>query len=229
VLRDALRGLLETVFPARCIGCGRRGLALCDGCREGMPYLPRGVCLRCALPRGARGVCRGCRQLSPNLSSLRAPFAYEGAARTAVLTLKFRSGRYLVPLMGELLRAELALRPLQVDLVIPVPLAPQRLRKRGFNQATLLANEVGRAVDATVTTDTLSRQERRAQSTLKASDRLSNLAGAFVCPKQAEVAGKRVLLVDDVVTTGATVSACADTLAEAGARRICVLAFARDL
>ena len=80
---------------------------MCAACRAELPYLPAGVCRRCASLRSARGVCRGCRRLSPALSTLRVPFAYEGAARTAVLNLKFRSGRYLVPLMGEFLRREL--------------------------------------------------------------------------------------------------------------------------
>ncbi|HYL72298.1 MAG TPA: phosphoribosyltransferase family protein [Candidatus Dormibacteraeota bacterium] len=146
-----------------------------------------------------------------------------------MLTLKFRSGRYLAPLMGELLRDALALRPLEVDVVVPVPLAPRRLRTRGFNQATLLATEVGDAVNAAVMPDILSREGRQAQSTLRATQRLENLVGAFRCTHTAAIAGKRVLLVDDVVTTGATVSACADTLAEAGASRVTVLAFARDL
>jgi predicted amidophosphoribosyltransferase len=114
-----------------------------------------------------------------------------------VLTLKFRSGRYLAPLMGELLREQLGRQPLQADLVIPVPLAPKRLRQRGYNQALLLAN----------------------------------LEDAVTCrhPRARAIQGRRVLLVDDVVTTGATLSACAEALAGAGARRISALTFARDL
>jgi ComF family protein len=131
--------------------------------------------------------------------------------------------------MGELLRDELVRHPVQADLVIPVPLAAGRLRRRGFNQAALLAEEVSLAVGGTVVEDALERKERRAQQSLRAVERLVNLEGAFACPRPTDVQGKRVMLVDDVVTTGATVSACADTLAEAGARRICVLAFARDL
>src|SRR6266536_924916 len=142
--------LAEALFPAKCIGCQRRGTVLCDECRKGLPYLPSGVCRRCASLRGPRGVCRGCRRLSPALSGVRAAFAYDGAARAAVLTLKFKSGRYLAPMMGEFLRAELRRRPLQADIVVPVPLASTRTRARGFNQAPLLAKEVAVAVKGTV-------------------------------------------------------------------------------
>src|SRR5437868_4578665 len=123
--------LLDALFPPRRIGCGRRDTPLCDGCRDELPYLPSGVCPRCISRRGARGVCRGCRRLSPALSSLRAAFAYEGAARQAVLTLKFRRGRYLAPLMGELMHEALRARPFQAEVIVPVPLAPSRLRDRG--------------------------------------------------------------------------------------------------
>lgn len=219
----------EAVFPPKCIGCQRRGTALCAGCKRELPYLPGGVCRRCASLRGARGVCRGCRRLSPALSGVRAAFAYDGAARAAVLTLKFKSGRYLAPLMGEFLREELRRRPLQADVVVPVPLAVSRLRQRGFNQAQLLAGEVAAAVRGTVVADALMREERVAQQTLPAADRLVNLEGAFSCAAANAVHGRRVLLVDDVVTTGATFSACADALAEAGATRVTAIAFARDL
>ncbi len=219
----------EALFPARCIGCQRRGTALCGGCRPELPYLPAGVCQRCAALRGPRGVCRGCSQLSPALGRIRAPFAYERAARTAVLTLKFKSGRYLVQLMGELLRAELARQPVQADLVVPVPLAQARLRQRGFNQALLLATEVAQTVHGVVQADALNRGERAAQQTLGAAERLVNLQGSVTCARPAEIKARSVLLVDDVVTTGATLSACADALADAGARRITAITFARDL
>src|SRR5260370_19330025 len=145
-------GLLvaSAVFPSKCIGCQRRGTPLCGGCNQEWPYLPSGLCHRCASLRGPRGVCRGRRRLSPALSCVRAAFAYDGAARTAVLTLKFKSGRYLAPLMGEFLRAEIRRRPLQADVVVPVPLAIYRLRARGGNPAQLLAEEMARGVSGTV-------------------------------------------------------------------------------
>ena len=174
-------------------------------------------------------MCHGCRRLSPALSSVRAAFVYEGAPRAAVLTLKFKSGRYLAPLMGQFLRDELARRPLHVDLVVPVPLALSRHKQRGFNQALLLANEVAPAVHCRVQADALRRQPRPAQQTLRAAERLVNLGDSVTCQRPAEVANRRVLLVDDVVTTGATISACADALAQAGAARVTAIAFARDL
>jgi ComF family protein len=157
------------------------------------------------------------------------PFAYEGAARTAVLNLKFKSGRYLVPLMGEFLRRELALRPLHADVVVPVPLAPTRMRLRGYNQALLLAHQVASVVRGEVVVDALIREERPPQQSLAAAERLLNLQGAFRCPQPTQVTNQSIILIDDVVTTGATLSACTDTLAEAGARRVSALAFARDL
>ena len=229
MLPEAWRRLTEALFPARCLGCLRRGIALCDTCRAELPYLPPGVCRRCALRRVGTGTCRGCARLSPVVSGIRAAFTYEGAARAAILALKFRAGRYLTPLMGELLRVELGRQPLQVDVVVPVPLAPRRLKTRGYNQALLLAEQVVTAAGGARVANALERSERPAQSTLDSEARLRNLEGAFRCAQPGQIVGRRVLLVDDVVTTGATASACADTLAEAGARRITVLAFARDL
>ena len=129
--------------------------------------------------------------------------------------------------MGELLRE--AVPALAVDLVVPVPLSRPRLRARGFNQALLLAEQVAETVHGALTPDVLTRTDRPAQSGLSAADRASNLNGVFACPKPHDVRGCRILLVDDVITTGATVSACADTLARAGARRVSAIAFARDL
>jgi ComF family protein len=116
-----------------------------------------------------------------------------------------------------------------VDLVGPVPLSPGRLRARGFNQAALLAEQITAAGHGALTPSVLTRSDRPPQSMLSASHRLANVTGAFACPQPAEVHGRRILLVDDVITTGATVSACADTLAAAGAGRVFALAFARDL
>src|SRR5207302_8092970 len=110
-------------------------------------------------------------------------------------------------------------RPLEADVIVPVPLTRQRLRSRGFNQATLLAEHIAATLNATIAYGVLSRQERPAQQTLGRHERLMNLERAITCPQPDQVLGRRVLIVDDVVTTGATVSACAEALAQVGARR----------
>ena len=224
-----LEWLLDQVFPKKCIVCERRGTALCLICKPRLPYLPVGLCTRCASQRGARGVCQGCRRLSPAISRIIAGFSYSGAARQAVLLLKFRSGRYLTPMMGELLVERLRTQPVKADLVVPVPLSRVRQRARGYNQAHLLAEWITASVGGALTPHVLSRSDRPPQQTLSAAERMTNLAGVFTCRDPGEVGGKHILLIDDVITTGATVSACADTLAEAGAVRVSALAFARDL
>lgn len=224
----ALDALWAALFPARCIGgCGRRGVALCDGCRAALPYLDETACARCALPGRGDRPCRGCRHLAPSLVAVRAVCAYEGAAQAAVRALKFRSGQYLGPVLAELLVEAATRRPLAADLVIPVPLAPGRARERGYNQARLLAGGVPEAVGGALAPDLLAREDRPAQRTLSAAERRANLVGAFWCPDPAAVAGRRILLLDDVLTTGATLSACAGALAAAGAARVSGLVFAR--
>jgi ComF family protein len=167
--------------------------------------------------------------LSPALNSVRAAFVYEGVPRRAVHTFKFRSGRYLAPVLGELLRASLEQRPLHADLVTPVPLAPRRLRERGYNQAALLAEYVTDAAGASLATGLLAREDRPPQQRLSAAERMDNLLGAIRCTDPSAASHRRILLVDDVMTTGATLSACAEALADAGASHVSALVFARDV
>jgi ComF family protein len=223
-----LDAVWDTLFPPRCLGCGRRGHAVCPECAATLVFLPPGACPRCATPPPRGRNCHGCRRLSPALVSVRAVCVYEGVARTAVHTLKFRSGRYLVPLLGALLRENLARQPLRADLVVPVPMPRRRLRERGYNQATLLAEQVVDAVGAILAGSVLEKDDRPVQRGLPAAARLANLRGAIRCTDPARVRGRRVLLADDVMTTGATLSSCAEALAEAGAERVSGLVFARD-
>jgi ComF family protein len=129
--------------------------------------------------------------------------------------------------LGSLIEQHLRERPLQADVVVPVPMAPGRLRERGYNQAELLAAQVAGHIQAKLAPNLLARGDRPAQQKLTAEQRASNLKGALSA--RGRLDGLTVLLVDDVATTGATLSACADALVAAGAREVRALVFARDL
>jgi len=133
-------------------------------------------------------------------------------------------------LLGNLLADAVERRPLAVDLMLPVPLAPGRQRARGFNQSALIAAIVGQRLGVPVSAAILVRQRETAQQVgMSAAERHTNMVGAFGCADRAHLRGARVAIVDDVMTTGSTLAACADALRAAGAARIYGVVVARDL
>jgi ComF family protein len=147
-----------------------------------------------------------------------------------VRRLKYHQERHLAASLAELLLEALRARPLAVDAVVPVPLDPGRQRARGYNQATLLAAPVAASLDRPLVSDWLARtRATRPQVRLTARERRANVRGAFACPDPAAVVGQRLLLVDDVMTTGATLEAGAEALMAAGAAGVWGLVVARDL
>lgn len=230
--RGVLGPVWELLFPSRCLGCGRRGWLICPACQPGIPWLPATLCPRCARASRDGGICRRCRDGgSPFLTSIRAACRFEGLVRRAIHALKFRHARTLAPLLAELLAEALAPRPIEADLVIPVPLSPSRQRERGYNQSELIAAALAGLVSLPApSVGTLARtRETPPQVGLSAVERRRNLQGAFTCQRPQLVVGQRCLLLDDVMTTGATLEACAESLARAGAARVMALVVAREL
>ncbi len=222
-----LHAVWEPLFPARCFACGRRGRLLCNGCRKALPYTSPQACSRCGTIRRGWGPCHACLLLPSYLAGVRAVCVYEGAARRAVHQLKFRGGRALAPLIGELMLERARRLPRPLDLVVPAPLGPVRLRERGYNQAAEIAEPIAVGLGVPFA-EPLARDDRPPQQTLGARARARNLRGALWCANPDWVERRSVLLVDDVATTGATLSGCAQALAEGGARRVWALVFARD-
>jgi competence protein ComFC len=214
-------------YPERCVGCERRSSdVLCRTCFEALPRVDRPVCERCGLPTAfATFVCEECKYVDFGFESARAALKYEGVGKEIVHALKYRGYKRVV----EKLAAPLMLQVLdegRFDAVVPVPLHRSRLRKRGFNQAELLARGVARKINATVS-DTLEVvHSTRDQVELSAAQRRANVAGAYKA--RGSLRG-RILLVDDVFTTGATMSACAGTLVQAGAREVHALSLCRTV
>ena len=206
------RAALDLLFPPRCFGCGVEGVFVCRQCATEMPTVP----LRAPLGPGSA------------LDGVLAPFEMSGAAREAVHRLKYRGLRALASPMARLLADRLDDAVPRADVLMPVPLHPRRFRERGYNQAELLAGELGRMLDVPVDRAGLVRVRRGAAQATSASEaeRRANVAGAFEA--RGGSVGRTVVVVDDVTTTGATLEACAAALRQGGVGAVWGVAFARE-
>jgi ComF family protein len=231
-LGRAWRGLL---FPPACLGCGEgldEGEFLCPACARQVQPPPAPLCRQCGAPLAENGgLCPGCRLVPPAFAHARAVALHHGPLAEAVRRFKY-DGRYaLGPGLAALLAREAPPELLGwADLAAPVPLHPWRLLRRGFNQAQVLARGLEKTGGLTVAPRLLQRlRHTRPQVGLPPRERAANVAGAFgVNPRLAHLAqGRRVLLLDDVLTTGATVGECARVLLAAGAAEVSVLTLTR--
>ncbi|MGQ9521776.1 MAG: ComF family protein [Anaerolineae bacterium] len=224
-----LGSLLNLLFPPRCVVCRRVGTWLCPECVNQLPRLSSPVCQRCGTPITHGMFCRTCREAPLRLEGIRSVAPFRGPVRSAIHYLKYRHARELADPLGELMAQYWQQNPLPAEVIVPVPLHPSRLRRRGYNQAALLAWALGRRVGLPVDEDALCRVRATAsQMRLQAADRRRNVENAFHCLTD-RMGGRRVLLVDDVCTTGATLEACADALREGGARQVWALTLARTV
>lgn len=236
--RDAfLARLLDLVFPPRCVGCGAGGTLFCGTCVAGIQPPATVLCVHCQRPLRATGtaapsgLCEHCQADERRaLSGLRVAARYEGTVRQAIWGLKYTGQRRLGEPLGDLLAGvALELRPL-VQLVVPVPLHPSRQRQRGYNQAELLARRCAAHLGLPTRADLLARtRATSSQVGLGLTARHANVAGAFAATRRAPgvLAGRAVLLVDDVATSGATLTAAAQGLLTGGATSVWGLAVAQ--
>lgn len=237
LLRRSAAGLFDAVLPPRCLQCGElvgdHG-GLCAACWSRLRFLGPPCCAACGLPfefdLGADALCGGCSARRPRFDRARAALAYDDASRD--LVLRFKHADRLdgaATFAGWMVRAGGPLVA-EADLIAPVPLHWLRLVRRRYNQAAVLANAIGRESGVRVAPDLLVRRRATpSQGHLGREGRRRNVAGAFrLNPRWAQaLTGRRVLLIDDVLTTGATAESCARVLLAAGAKAVDLLVLAR--
>ncbi|MGD0456283.1 MAG: ComF family protein [Terriglobia bacterium] len=246
ILRELVGSLLAVVSPTDCLLCQQEltepgGASICRACWENIQPWLGPACEHCGLPFASLqavdsvdSLCGSCRQGELEFDRARSYGLYTGNLRKAILHLKFHGREYLGHRLGALLaRAWEALPEPDSAIVAPVPLHPSRRRERGFNQAELLAKGLVRSLRKEESGLRLvAGSLRRIRATvpqlgLSVSARRENVSGVFSVARPEDVRNRTVVVVDDVMTTGATLSACAAALKRAGASRVLALSLAR--
>lgn len=237
VLRRVAGAALNAVLPPLCLACRvevEEAGALCGPCWNKIAFLAPPLCAACGFPfdydPGGTALCGACARRLPDYGRARAVMRYDEASRALVLGFKHGDRTHGAPAYGRWMARAGAELLREADLVVPVPLHWLRLFRRRYNQAALLAQAVARTAGVPVAVDLLMRRRPTpSQGHLSAAARRRNVRGAFaVRPgRDALVRGRRIVLIDDVLTTGATGEACARTLLRAGAASVDVLVLAR--
>ena len=221
LLSRGATSLAARIFGGTCYLCrGASVDTLCAPCGSELPYLARARCPRCGLPATAGDPCGRCLGEPPAYDATIAVFAYAFPADVLVQGLKFRSDLALARLLADELHAEVrAASDAAVDLIMPVPLHDARLRERGYNQSMEIARGIASQLGVHLAADACIRvRDTAAQLDLPLKERRENVRGAFSCRQALE--GKTVAVVDDVMTTGATLAELATTLKKFGAIRV---------
>jgi len=206
--------VLDLVFPPRCVGCRTRGVLFCARCHAACEPVS---------PEANRRLHQ--RLGSTALASTTGAYRFHGAVRESIHALKYDRRVRSATVLGDLLAAYITEHPLAVDVIVPVPLHAARLRERGFNQSALLAQQLAAQLKLPMSTQLVRVRSTTQQANLGRAERQANVRDAFVW--QGAPPPPRVLLIDDVLTTGATIGAAAEAIRAAGAIEVHGLALAR--
>lgn len=220
---------LDLIFPPSCGGCGKLGARWCNDCQQKLASVPLPVCEICGKPQNRTGICKECLFIRPAFYALRSCAVYNEPIRPALIKLKYHREIGL----GEALAWNVALYldelGWQADSILPIPLSKQRFAERGYNQVDLIAHPLARLMGWQYVPGALFRTRHTgSQVGLGAGERRKNVLGAFHAESRI-VAGKTLLLIDDIATTGATLDSASRALQDAGASKIYALTFAKAM
>lgn len=226
---DTCTNIVQIMLPQNCLLCGNHcgADALCDGCRDDLPYHTAACCPVCAMPSPNAEICGSCTRHPPHFDATTSVFSYAFPIDALLQGLKYGDRLTIAGLAAKFLARHTGENPLP-DLLVPMPMHPARLRQRGFNQAAEIARAVARENGVPLTLDAVARiRETEPQASLPLARRKRNMRKAFTCT--GNMSGKRVALLDDVMTSGASLDELAKTLKKAGASRVECWVVARTL
>jgi competence protein ComFC len=220
---------LDWLFPPSCGGCGKAGFRWCDECQGDVPVLAGDLCDKCGKPKEGGGICSECRSNPPSFHALRAWATFDFPVRQAIIKLKYKRDMGLGDILAMPLANLAQSLDWPIDLITPVPSGRKRLQERGYNQVALIAHPFSLAMGMDYRPSALKRKrETVTQVGLSAVERQENVRDAFLADSR-QVRGKTILVMDDVSTTGSTLSSCSDALLQAGAKDVFALTVARAL
>ena len=218
--------VLGFLFPIHCAGCGADQSILCPTCQVKLTKLEAPYCRICADSTDGRPLCEECHASPLPIDGIRAPYLMDGPIRSAIHKLKYEDLRAAAPTLGRLLGEWFESTDLPGDFLAPVPLHPRRVRGRGYNQSALLADHVSRISGLPAKNVLKRKRDTPPQANLGGRrQRQENVEGGFTC--REDVKGAKIVLVDDVVTSGTTMAACAQELKKKGAASVWGIALAR--
>ena len=229
-LKELKGAALDFLFPRFCVGCGKEGDFICDSCQASLVRIEAPACPQCGKPQTDSILCSNCIDWKADIDAIRSPFRFEGVIRKAVHEFKYRNLRAIAGQLAHFLGDYLTENPIPYEVLVPVPLHDKRLKERGYNQSALLAKELSRLTGFPVNETCLVRNVYNVPQakTRNVEERKQNVIGIFSVVND-DLLEKKVLLIDDVTTSGATLNACASPLKKTGAASVWGLTLAREI
>ena len=236
ILSNIINYFDELMFPEyKCFVCGREAKDLdyhmCERCKDDFPFIKGSICCKCGAPvLDENDYCDDCRFYNYDFDEARAVFEYNEKTRGRILGIKYQNQKYLAKFFARLMKDVLDEWGVKPDIIVPIPISEARRKERGYNQAELIADELATLTGLPVISKIISKKsDAKLQKGLTLKERFENMKGVFELDKRYILKFKKVLIIDDVFTTGATVSEASRTIRKASPDRIYVLTAGKRL